>query len=242
MGLIVHLAFDGGYTVAYDPQHRLIQEVRHHGVVCPDLLPVNPLTTELIQKIMDLEMRLADAASARTSSESCAAGKCLAPESAGRGTMAPSCHMDLYVDGACLVQPDALQFGWAYRLLTEQGEVITEFATTDVPLQWASARNVAAELKATIEGLRRAQGLHATSVTVYHDYEGIGAWADGRWKAKQPMTQDYLGFLREYPIPVRFIHVRAHAGHPHNERVDALATQAARAATPVPLSELSSSL
>ena len=98
-------------------------------------------------------------------------------------------------------------------------------------------RNILAELG----GLYAA--LHATppdsALTVVHDYEGVGAWLEGRWKAKDPLVAAIVAACRaviaERRLAVDFRRQRGHestyAGRndyaAYNARADRLATEAA---------------
>ena len=98
-------------------------------------------------------------------------------------------------------------------------------------------RNVLAELAALHLALRLvAEG---TAMTVVHDYEGVGAWLEGRWRAKDPLVAEIVESCRALigrrRLAVRFRHQRGHAAawagrddFAHfNARADALATEAA---------------
>ena len=92
----------------------------------------------------------------------------------------------------------------------------------------AQQRNVAGEImgsKIAIDWCR-ANGIKA--VEIYHDYEGIGAWADRRWKANNPLTQGYRDFVEEArkSIDITFVKVKAHTGNKYNELADKLAKKA----------------
>ena len=92
----------------------------------------------------------------------------------------------------------------------------------------AQQRNVAGEImgsKIAIDWCR-ANGIKA--VEIYHDYEGIGAWADRRWKANNPLTQGYRDFVEEArkSMDIIFVKVKAHAGNKYNELADKLAKKA----------------
>jgi ribonuclease HI len=65
-------------------------------------------------------------------------------------------------------------------------------------------------------------------VEIYHDYEGIGAWADRRWKANNPLTQGYRDFVAEarQNMEISFVKVKAHSGNKYNEIADKLAKEA----------------
>jgi ribonuclease HI len=98
-------------------------------------------------------------------------------------------------------------------------------------------RNVLAELAALHLALRLvAEG---TAMTVVHDYEGVGAWLEGRWRAKDPLVAEIVESCRALigrrRLAVRFRHQRGHAASwagrddfaHFNARADALATEAA---------------
>jgi ribonuclease HI len=94
------------------------------------------------------------------------------------------------------------------------------------------------ELRAAIEGLRALR--RACSVKLYSDSQyvakGINEWLAG-WKAKgwrkadkapvlnADLWQDLDAQLARHSVEA--IWIRGHAGHPENERADALAREAA---------------
>jgi len=101
-------------------------------------------------------------------------------------------------------------------------------------------RNVLAELGALHLALRLVP--EGSAVTVVHDYEGVGAWLEGRWRTKDPLVADIVQSCRDViarrRLAVRFRHQRGHAAawvgrddfaH-YNARADALATEAAAGA------------
>ncbi len=98
-------------------------------------------------------------------------------------------------------------------------------------------RNVIAELGALYAALTRlAPG---TAVTIVHDYAGVAAWVEGRWKTKDPLVTDIVvacrALIADRRLTVTFRHQRGHestfAGQndfaAYNARADALATRAA---------------
>lgn len=101
----------------------------------------------------------------------------------------------------------------------------------------ARLRNVLAELGGLHLALRLAPA--GAAVTVVHDYEGVGAWLEGRWKAKDPLVAEIVAACRaliaERRLGVTFRRQRGHsaawAGRDDfahfNARADALATEAA---------------
>jgi len=100
-----------------------------------------------------------------------------------------------------------------------------------------SLRNILAELGALYGALQEAAP--GSVLTVVHDYEGVGAWLEGRWKAKNPMVAEVVAASRALiearGLRVRFRHQRGHestfAGRndfaAYNARADKLATEAA---------------
>jgi len=97
-------------------------------------------------------------------------------------------------------------------------------------------RNILAELAALYLALTLVP--EGSTVTVVHDYEGVGAWMEGRWKAKDPIVAALLAACRTLidrrRLTVAFRHQRGHqaswAGRDdfahYNARADALATEA----------------
>ena len=98
-------------------------------------------------------------------------------------------------------------------------------------------QNVLAELAALHLALRMLP--EGAAVTIVHDYEGIGAWLEGRWRAKDPLVAEIVAACRDLigrrRLAVRFRHQRGHAAawagrddFAHfNARADALASEAA---------------
>ncbi len=102
-------------------------------------------------------------------------------------------------------------------------------------------RNILAELGALYAALKRLP--RGTAVTVVHDYEGVGAWLEGRWKTKDPLVADVVAACRrliaDRRLTVAFRRQRGHestfAGRndfaAYNARADRLATEAAMRAS-----------
>ena len=98
-------------------------------------------------------------------------------------------------------------------------------------------QNIIAELGALYAALQQVP--RESTLTVVHDYEGVGAWLEGRWKAKNPLVAEIVSACRRLlegrALRVRFRHQRGHestfAGRNdfarYNGRADKLATEAA---------------
>lgn len=97
-------------------------------------------------------------------------------------------------------------------------------------------RNVLAELAALHLALRRVP--EGAAVTIVHDYEGVGAWLEGRWRAKDPLVAEIVvacrALIARRRLAVTFRRQRGHAASwagrddfaHFNARADALATEA----------------
>jgi len=95
-------------------------------------------------------------------------------------------------------------------------------------------RNIAAELAAA--DLALASVRPGTALTLVFDYEGVGAWLEGRWKTKDPIVRALVGGMRHRivrrSLRVTYRHQRGHQGDrlglnefiQLNRRADALAT------------------
>jgi hypothetical protein len=98
-------------------------------------------------------------------------------------------------------------------------------------------RNVLAELGGLFKALELAPAGEA--LTVVHDYEGVGAWLEGRWKARDPLVAEIVAAcqarIADRGLAVTFRrqsgHTSTYAGRndfaAFNARADQLATEAA---------------
>lgn len=134
-----------------------------------------------------------------------------------------------YVDGSYDIATGRFSCGVVMIRTNADGSMKTrELSQAFEDEEAAKQRNVAGEImgaKTAIDFCLR-NGIH--EVEIYHDYEGIGKWADGEWKAKNHLTQSYAGYVaraRER-MTIRFVKVTAHAGNKYNEIADKLAKDA----------------
>ena len=107
---------------------------------------------------------------------------------------------------------------------TETTELNAAFDDEEAALQ----RNVAGEIMGSRLAIDHCIASGIKAVEIWHDYEGIGAWADRRWKANNLLTQGYRDFVEEArkSIDISFVKVKAHAGNKYNELADSLAKKA----------------
>ena len=97
-------------------------------------------------------------------------------------------------------------------------------------------RNILTELAALYLALTLAP--EGSTITVVHDYEGVGSWMEGRWKTKDPIVAAVVAACRAVidrrGLTVAYRHQRGHqaswAGRDdfahYNAKADALATEA----------------
>lgn len=97
--------------------------------------------------------------------------------------------------------------------------------TKQLSADFLELRNVAAELEGVKEAIKWAIAYKKTRIKIYYDYEGIGKWADGSWRAKKDITRQYVTFLKDKRalITIVFCKVPAHSGIEYNEMADKLA-------------------
>jgi len=145
-------------------------------------------------------------------------------------------QVEIFTDGACKGNPGPGGWGALLRMGAHEKELSGgESATT----------NNRMELTAAIEGLRALT--RPCRVTLYTDsryvMDGLTKWIHGwqrnGWRTadKKPVKnadlwQALLEAARPHRIDWRW--VKGHAGHPENERVDKLASDAAKAQAPRP--------
>jgi ribonuclease HI len=143
-------------------------------------------------------------------------------------------RVELYCDGACLGNPGPGGWGYLLRVHTAEGPREKEAAGAQ-----ADTTNNRMELQAAIQGL--AALVRPCEVALYSDSQyvvkGIQSWIAG-WKRKgwrkadgQPVINVELWKELDAQLHVHRVTanwVRGHAGHPENERVDQIASAAAK--------------
>ena len=119
-------------------------------------------------------------------------------------------------------------YGYGCVLLTPDGKKETLSGHGDHP-EALSARNVAGELAATGKALKYAWEKGYSRVRICHDYSGIAAWYEGRWKANSYVAREYVALAEFYRtrLQVTFEKIAAHTGVTYNEEADRLAKAAA---------------
>lgn len=94
--------------------------------------------------------------------------------------------------------------------------------------RFVGSRNIAGELMAAIWVLRYISIQGIKNATIVYDYSGIESWANGTWKAKNPLAQLYVKvyLTAKKSCAITFVKVTAHSGNKYNELADKLAKEA----------------
>ncbi|MCI6736841.1 MAG: reverse transcriptase-like protein, partial [Intestinibacter sp.] len=86
-------------------------------------------------------------------------------------------------------------------------------------------RQIAGELKASLEGVEYALKNGQKKVVLFHDYEGICHHATGFWQRKDKSSKDYyekMNRLMNQGIEVQFVQVKSHEEDLFNEMADTI--------------------
>lgn len=129
-----------------------------------------------------------------------------------------------YVDGSF---SSGKSFGCGCIILKD-GEIIAEISKAYEDEELAAMRNVAGEIKASELAMQYALDNGYTSLSIYHDYQGIASWCLGEWKTNKAGTIAYKQFYDDIKdkLKVHFIKVKGHSGDEYNEIADRLAKKA----------------
>lgn len=129
-----------------------------------------------------------------------------------------------YVDGSYNIGTRAFSFG---AVLFYGGEMQT-FSQSFEDAELAAMRNVAGEIKGAEFVLRYCAEHGIGRAEIYYDYEGIAAWAEGRWKTNKKGTIAYKKLFDELSkaVAVKFVKVKGHSGDKYNDMADRLAKNA----------------
>lgn len=89
----------------------------------------------------------------------------------------------------------------------------------------AQERNIFAEIQGAQDAISYAIKLGKNEIKIYYDYQGIGAWATGEWKAKSTCATEYVKFINKAKLQIKllFQKISAHTGIEFNEEADKLA-------------------
>lgn len=133
-------------------------------------------------------------------------------------------HADIFVDGS--YNSNTNEYGCGVYIKCGNKERII----VDKGLCQENGRNVEGEVAAaTIAITSVLNSKNIDSIALYHDYQGVGSWADGDWKANKTYSKKYQSFVgraRNKGLKISFEHVDGHTGVLGNEYADKLAKMA----------------
>ncbi len=118
-----------------------------------------------------------------------------------------------YGAGSCIYAPDRTPI---------------ELANKGANEKYISLRNVAGEIIAVLNTIDWAWKNGYDKLAIFFDYEGIGKWASGEWKANNPLSKYYQRYIDEKKeiISLEFVKVSGHSNNIYNDRADRLAKSA----------------
>ena len=134
-----------------------------------------------------------------------------------------------YVDGSYDVASGRYSCGVVICVTDAGGNTeATELNAAFDDEEAAQQRNIAGEIMGSELAIDYCLKNGIKAVEIYHDYQGIGSWADGRWKANNALTKGYRDYVSEArkSMDIKFVKVKAHAGNKYNEMADKLAKKA----------------
>ena len=119
------------------------------------------------------------------------------------------------------------EYSYGAIAFSPENETFT-FCDRGARADFLSSRNIAGEVEGVLAAVRWAFLNGYPKLKIYHDYDGLSAWATGRWQAKGAVSCYYLEELRRYDGAVRitFEKVKGHSNNAYNEAVDKLAKEA----------------
>lgn len=133
----------------------------------------------------------------------------------------PSSGATAYVDGSYNAATGEYSCGVVF--LYEGKEI--HIAQKGEREELASMRNVAGEILGAELAMRKAVEMGITSLSIYHDYQGIASWCLGEWKTNKEGTRAYKEYFDSISrdLKIRFVKVKGHSGDKYNDMADELA-------------------
>lgn len=127
-----------------------------------------------------------------------------------------------YVDGSYEASSGRYSGG---AVILHGNEVIASLSKAFDDKDSSKLRNVAGEVAGSKLAIEYCIANGISEIKIFHDYEGVGKWADDKWKANLPLTQEYKEYIKEArkTLQITFVKVKGHSGNKYNELADKLA-------------------
>jgi len=132
---------------------------------------------------------------------------------------------EVFVDGSYIAGVTG------YGAVIYLGEEIKAEISGTVPD--AQFRQFGGELKSVVEALKWCQNNNVKKARINYDYQGIEKFASGKWKAKNPLSKEYVNFILKTEIEIEWRHIKSHTGNLKNDKADFLAQKAATHNSPL---------
>lgn len=143
----------------------------------------------------------------------------------------------IYTDGSYQESINPNVFGWGFVIYDENDIMQESDSGTDS--RNVESRQIGGECEAVIKSLEYCLEHSITDIEIYHDYIGVGKWAEFEFRANKPVSQYYvqryllikaklLALSKELnqPFEIKFIKVKGHSNVEGNELADKLACNA----------------
>lgn len=98
--------------------------------------------------------------------------------------------LHIFVDGCYSDKKKVASYGY---VAVKDNNIIQE--ASGIMDKYTETRNIAGELKATVEAINWAIKQGYSKVYIHYDYEGIEKWATGEWKAKNNISRLYIDYI-----------------------------------------------
>lgn len=131
----------------------------------------------------------------------------------------------IFVDGSY----NGVNGGWGYVATNDRNEEIFH-GYGEVKSEYLGLRNVAGELIATTNAIKRAINLGYSKISICYDYIGIYKYFSSEWMAKDKFIMDYVIMSKSLStkIDIKFIKIPSHTGIFGNDRADFYAKKGAK--------------
>ena len=130
-----------------------------------------------------------------------------------------------YIDGSFNEMTKV--YGYGGFIMHNEKKYIIKGSGNDKEL--AKMRNVAGEIIACQEAVKKAIELGIKNIDIFYDYSGIERWATGEWERKKKGIKEYYEYMQSIKsiIEVNFKKVEGHSGDSGNDEADKIAKEAA---------------